>query len=273
MHEIYNVTDDEPAPPQDVVAYAAELLHMPPPPEIAFEDAQLSPMAASFYADNKRIRNTRLRQELGVALKFPTYREGLRAILAEQPERLNSPQLVPTSNAAVQPPFKQRPLYWRNPVALLPRPLGAPGPRRPMLGEDVMRSAVSGLSRGAVCAVALISWMYSPNTAVANDDAAHALAEKFSQAGEESKRAAEAKAAKVRAKARSEGKSGSARRQAEAAKRQAAEQRAADEAEMLRTANEEAEARRKHDQQREQALIEAERQAARAEAQRLADEA
>ncbi len=84
VHEIYNVTDDEPAPPQDVIAYAAELLHMPPPPEIAFEDAELPPMAASFYADNKRIRNTRLRQELGVVLKFPTYREGLRAILAEQ---------------------------------------------------------------------------------------------------------------------------------------------------------------------------------------------
>jgi hypothetical protein len=57
---------------------------MPPPPEVPFEDAQLSPMAASFYADNKRIRNDRLRQELGVALQFPTYREGLRAILAGQ---------------------------------------------------------------------------------------------------------------------------------------------------------------------------------------------
>jgi nucleoside-diphosphate-sugar epimerase len=81
---VYNVTDDEPGPPQDVVAYAAELLHMPPPPETRFEDAQLSPMAASFYADNKRIRNARLRQDLGVALKYPTYREGLRAILADQ---------------------------------------------------------------------------------------------------------------------------------------------------------------------------------------------
>ncbi len=59
---------------------------MPPPPEMPFEDAQLSPMAASFYADNKRIRNARLRQDLGVALKFPTYREGLRAILAGQPQ-------------------------------------------------------------------------------------------------------------------------------------------------------------------------------------------
>jgi nucleoside-diphosphate-sugar epimerase len=83
---VYNVTDDEPAPPQDVVAYAAELLHIPPPPETRFEDVQLTPMATSFYADNKRIRNARLRQDLGVALKFPTYREGLRAILADQPK-------------------------------------------------------------------------------------------------------------------------------------------------------------------------------------------
>jgi nucleoside-diphosphate-sugar epimerase len=82
--QIYNVTDDEPAPPQDVITFAAELLHMPPPPEVPFDDALLSPMAASFYADNKRIRNERLRQELGVALQFPTYREGLRAILADQ---------------------------------------------------------------------------------------------------------------------------------------------------------------------------------------------
>jgi nucleoside-diphosphate-sugar epimerase len=78
----YNVADDEPTPPQDVIVFAATLLHMPPPPEVPFTDAQLSPMAASFYADNKRVSNARLRQELGVALKFPTYREGLRAILA-----------------------------------------------------------------------------------------------------------------------------------------------------------------------------------------------
>jgi hypothetical protein len=57
---------------------------MPPPPDVAFEDARLSPMAASFYADNKRVRNARLRQDLGVALKFPSYREGLRAILAAE---------------------------------------------------------------------------------------------------------------------------------------------------------------------------------------------
>ena len=82
-HDIYNVTDDEPAPPQDVIAYAAELLHMPAPPEIAFEDAKLSPMAASFYAENKRVSNARMCNELGVTLKFPSYREGLQAILAQ----------------------------------------------------------------------------------------------------------------------------------------------------------------------------------------------
>jgi len=82
--EVYNVTDDEPSPPQDVVAYAAQLLHLPPPPVVAFEDAQLSPMAASFYADNKRVSNARLRHDLGVTLKFPSYREGLQAILAAE---------------------------------------------------------------------------------------------------------------------------------------------------------------------------------------------
>jgi nucleoside-diphosphate-sugar epimerase len=83
---VYNVTDDEPAPPQDVVAYAAGLLGVAPPPEIAFDDADLTPMARSFYADNKRVSNAKLRQELGVALKFPTYREGLRAVLDVEPK-------------------------------------------------------------------------------------------------------------------------------------------------------------------------------------------
>ncbi len=83
LSEIYNLTDDEPAPPEDVVAYAADLLGVPPPPAVAFADADLSPMARSFYADNKRVSNARLHQELGVTLKFPTYREGLHAILAQ----------------------------------------------------------------------------------------------------------------------------------------------------------------------------------------------
>lgn len=77
----YNVCDDEPAPPQEVVAYAAELLGMTPPPEIPFDDADLSPMARSFYAESKRVSNKRIREELGVELLYPTYREGLTALL------------------------------------------------------------------------------------------------------------------------------------------------------------------------------------------------
>lgn len=79
----YNVCDNEPAPPQDVVAFAARLLGMTPPPEIAFEDADLSPMAKSFYSESKRVSNKRIREELGVTLLYPTYREGLRALLAQ----------------------------------------------------------------------------------------------------------------------------------------------------------------------------------------------
>jgi len=77
---IYNVCDDEPAPPQDVVAYAAELMGVAPPPEVAFAEADLSPMARSFYEGNRRISNRRIRDELGVALRYPTYRDGLAAL-------------------------------------------------------------------------------------------------------------------------------------------------------------------------------------------------
>jgi len=80
LHAIYNVTDDEPAPPQDVTAYAARLLGLPPPPEIPIGEAELSEMGRSFYAENKRVRNDRIRTELGVQLAFPTYREGLAAL-------------------------------------------------------------------------------------------------------------------------------------------------------------------------------------------------
>jgi len=80
---IYNVCDDEPAPPQDVVAYAATLLGAPMPPDIAFERAELSPMARSFYAESKRVANKRLKEELGVKLLYPSYREGLRALLEQ----------------------------------------------------------------------------------------------------------------------------------------------------------------------------------------------
>lgn len=78
---VYNLSDDEPAPPQDVIAFAAELLGLDIPPTIAFEDAEMSDMARSFYADLKRVRNDRLRKDLGIQLKYPTYREGLSGIL------------------------------------------------------------------------------------------------------------------------------------------------------------------------------------------------
>ncbi len=78
---IYNVADDEPSPPQEVVTYACELLGVAPPPEIPFEEAELSPMARSFYADSKRISNARIKSELGYQLKYPNYRVGLKALL------------------------------------------------------------------------------------------------------------------------------------------------------------------------------------------------
>jgi nucleoside-diphosphate-sugar epimerase len=78
---IYNVSDDEPAPPQDVLAYAAELLRLPMPPELPFERAALTPMAASFWAENKRVSNARIKRDLAVELTYPTYREGLRALV------------------------------------------------------------------------------------------------------------------------------------------------------------------------------------------------
>ncbi|MCB5174267.1 SDR family oxidoreductase [Microvirga lenta] len=77
---IYNVADDEPGPPQDVITYAAHLLGCPPPPEVPFEEADLTPMARSFYEDNKRIRNTRIKTDLGVTLRYPTFRHGLKAL-------------------------------------------------------------------------------------------------------------------------------------------------------------------------------------------------
>lgn len=79
---VYNVCDDEPAPPQDVVTFAAELLGVPPPPEQPYATAELSPMARTFYKDSRRVRNERIKQELGVSLAYPSYREGLRALLA-----------------------------------------------------------------------------------------------------------------------------------------------------------------------------------------------
>jgi nucleoside-diphosphate-sugar epimerase len=80
----YNVCDDDPAPPQDVIAYACALLGVEPPPEIPFAQAapSMSEMARSFYADSKRVANTRIKAELGVKLTYPDYRTGLKALLA-----------------------------------------------------------------------------------------------------------------------------------------------------------------------------------------------
>ena len=80
---IYNVCDDEPAPPQDVVAHAHALLGLEPPPEIPFEEAGLSAMGRSFYAENRRVSNRRIKEELGVSLRYPSYREGLAALAEE----------------------------------------------------------------------------------------------------------------------------------------------------------------------------------------------
>jgi nucleoside-diphosphate-sugar epimerase len=79
---VWNVADDEPASPQDVIAFAAGLLGMAPPPEEDFETADMTPMARSFYADNKRVSIAKLKRELGFAPKYPTYREGLTALAA-----------------------------------------------------------------------------------------------------------------------------------------------------------------------------------------------
>ena len=80
---IYNVTDDEPAPPQDVVEYAATLLGLAPPPERDFATTEMTPMARSFYGENKRVSNKRIKSELGFEFAHPTYREGLQALLAQ----------------------------------------------------------------------------------------------------------------------------------------------------------------------------------------------
>ncbi len=81
---IYNVCDDDPAPPEDVLGYAAELLGLPPPPEVPYDAAQMTPMARSFYAESKRVRNDRIKDRLGIRLIHPDYRAGLRALLAAE---------------------------------------------------------------------------------------------------------------------------------------------------------------------------------------------
>ena len=81
---IYNVCDDDPAPPEDVIGYAAELLGLPLPPAEDFETAEMTPMARSFYAESKKVSNDRIKNELGVSLIYPDYRSGLKALLAQE---------------------------------------------------------------------------------------------------------------------------------------------------------------------------------------------
>lgn len=81
---IYNVCDDDPAPPEDVLSFAAYLLGLPEPPAVPYDTADLTPMARSFYGESKRVRNDRIKAELGVQLRHPTYREGLKALLKDQ---------------------------------------------------------------------------------------------------------------------------------------------------------------------------------------------
>lgn len=83
---IYNICDNDPAPPEDVIAYAAELLGMPIPEAIDYETADMTPMARSFYAESKKVRNDKIKTELGVDLLYPDYKSGLKALLAREVE-------------------------------------------------------------------------------------------------------------------------------------------------------------------------------------------
>ncbi|KEQ03732.1 SDR family oxidoreductase [Pseudorhizobium pelagicum] len=76
---IFNITDDEPAPPQDVIAEAARLMGVEPPPELPFETADMTPMARSFYGANKRISNSKIRK-MGFQFRYPEYRMSLRQL-------------------------------------------------------------------------------------------------------------------------------------------------------------------------------------------------
>jgi nucleoside-diphosphate-sugar epimerase len=89
---VFNVTDDEPTPPGDPIAFAAGLLGLPAPPEVPFAEAAktMSPMARSFYAESKRVRNDKMKRALSVRLRYPTYREGLRALSTAEGEALRS---------------------------------------------------------------------------------------------------------------------------------------------------------------------------------------
>jgi nucleoside-diphosphate-sugar epimerase len=79
---IFNVADDEPSPPGDPLMFAAQLLGVPPPPETPYDKAEpsMSPLAKSFWQECRRVKNDKLKRELGISLRYPTYREGLKAL-------------------------------------------------------------------------------------------------------------------------------------------------------------------------------------------------
>jgi nucleoside-diphosphate-sugar epimerase len=82
--QIYNVCDDLPAPPEDVLSYAAKLLHKENPPKVDFFSTNLSEMVRSFYAENKRVENFKIKNDLDIKLKYPNYKVGLKSILREE---------------------------------------------------------------------------------------------------------------------------------------------------------------------------------------------
>lgn len=84
--QVYNLCDDMPAPSHEVIAYACELLGVQPPPLTSYDKAELSPMAKSFYAANRRVRNDKIKERLGVDLRYPDYRSGLASILHKESE-------------------------------------------------------------------------------------------------------------------------------------------------------------------------------------------
>jgi len=85
--DIFNISDDMPAPPQDVVEFAARLLNTDPPEPVNFSEASLSEMARSFYSETKYIRNQKIKEKLGLELKYPNYKLGLKDILKEELNR------------------------------------------------------------------------------------------------------------------------------------------------------------------------------------------
>lgn len=80
----FNLSDDEPAPPQDVIAHAAGMIGMDVPPDLPFETTEMTPMQRSFYRDNKRVSNRAIKQALGIDLLYPDYRSGLAHILESE---------------------------------------------------------------------------------------------------------------------------------------------------------------------------------------------